>query len=56
MQSNALQLFENIMSPKKEIREQAEKELNNLKNLPTLQSCQVYAEGMSSTNENIFQL
>ena len=56
MQSNALQLFENIMSPKKEIREQAEKDLNNLKNLPVSQSCQVYAEGMSSPTENIFQL
>jgi hypothetical protein len=44
------------MSPKKEIREQAEKDLNNLKNLPVSQSCQVYAEGMSSSNENIFQL
>ena len=56
MQSNSIQLFENIMSPKKEIREQAEKDLNNLKNLPVSQSCQVYAEGMSSSNENIFQL
>ena len=56
MQSNSLQLFENIMSPKKEIREQAEKDLNNLKNLPVSQSSQVYAEGMSSPTENIFQL
>ena len=56
MKSNSIQLFENIMSPKKEVREQAEKDLNNLKNLPVSQSCQVFADGMSSPTENIFQL
>ena len=44
------------MSHQKEIREQAEKDLNQLKTLPVSQSCQVFAEGMSSTTENIFQL
>ena len=56
MQSNSVKLFENLMSPQKEIREQAEKDLNQLKTLPVSQSCQVFAEGMSSTTENIFQL
>ena len=44
------------MSPQKEIREQAEKDLNQLKTLPISQSCQVFAEAMSSPTENIFQL
>ena len=49
-------LFENLMSPQKEIREQAEKDLNQLKTLPISQSYQVFAEAMSSKTENIFQL
>ena len=44
------------MSPQKEIREQGEKDLNPLKTLPISQSCQVFAEAMSSPTENIFQL
>ena len=56
MQSNAIQLFENLMSPQKDIRENAEKTLNELKNLPLNQSLPVFSEGMSSGAENIFQL
>ena len=56
MQSNSVKLFENLMSPQKEIREQAEKDLNQLKTLPVSQSCPVFAEAMSSQTENIFQL
>ena len=56
MQSNSVKLFENLMSPQKEIREQAEKDLNHLKTLPISQSCPVFAEAMSSQTENIFQL
>ena len=56
MQSNSVKLFENLMSPQKEIREQAEKDLNQLKTLPISQSCPVFAEAMSSQTENIFQL
>ena len=50
-----VKFFENLMSPQKEIRESAEKELNQLKNLPISQSCPVFAEAMSSQTENIFQ-
>ena len=56
MQANSVKLFENLMSPQKEIREQAEKDLNQLKTLPVSQSCPVFAEAMSSQIENIFQL
>ena len=48
MQSNAIQLFENLMSPQKDIRENAEKTLNELKNLPLNQSLPVFSEGISS--------
>ena len=56
MQSNSIQLFENLMSPQKEIRENAEKTLNQLKTLPIAKSVPVFEEGMSSSVENIFQL
>ena len=56
MTSNAVKLFENVMSPQKEVREQAEKDLNQLKTLPVSQSLPVFAEGMSSATENVFQL
>ena len=56
MQSNSIQLFENLMSPQKDIRENAEKSLEQLKQLPIAQSLPVFAEGMSSNVENIFQL
>ena len=56
MQANSVKLFENLMSPQKEIREQAEKDVNQLKTLPISQSCPVFAEAMSSQTENIFQL
>ena len=52
----SIQLFENLMSPQKEIREKAEKDFNQLKTLPISQSCPVFAEAMSSPTENIFQL
>ena len=56
MQSQSIQLFENLMSPQKEIREAAESSLNEIKKLPLAQSIPVFAEGMSSGVENIFQL
>ena len=56
MQSNSIQLFENLMSPQKDIRENAEKTFEKLKVLPIAQSLPVFAEGMSSSVENIFQL
>ena len=56
MQSNSIQLFQNLMSPQKEIRESAEQSLNQLKSLPLSQSLPVFAEGMTSDVENIFQL
>ena len=56
MQSDSIKLFENLMSPQKEIREQAEKDLNQLKTLPISKSCPVFAEAMSSSTENISQL
>ena len=56
MQSDSIKLFENLMSPQKEIRESVEKALNQLKTLPLTQSLPVFNEGMSSNVENIFQL
>ena len=56
MQSDSIQLFENLMSPQKEIRENAEKTLNQIKTLPIAKSLPVFEEGMSSSVENIFQL
>jgi len=44
------------MSPQKEIRENAEKTLNQIKTLPIAKSLPVFEEGMSSSVENIFQL
>jgi hypothetical protein len=52
----SVKLFENLMSPQKEVREQAEKDLAQLQSLPVSQSCPVFAEAMSSPTENIFQL
>ena len=52
----SVKLFENLMSPQKEVREQAEKDLAQLQSLPLSQSCPVFAEAMSSPTENIFQL
>ena len=34
MQSSSIQFFENLMSPNKEIREAAEKDLEKIKTLP----------------------
>ena len=56
MQSDSIKLFENLMSPQKEIRENAEKTLEKLKTLEITQSLPVFNEGMSSNVENIFQL
>ena len=44
------------MSPKKELRESAEKELNTLTTLPVTESLKVFSEAMTSPNESIFQL
>ena len=56
MQSNSIQLFENLMSTQKDIRENAEKSFEKLKQLPIAESLPVFSEGMSSNVENIFQL
>ena len=56
MQSNSIQLFENLMSPQEDIRKSAEKSFDQLKELPIAQSVPVFSEGMSSNAENIFQL
>ena len=56
MQTDSIQLFENLMSPQKDVRENAEKTLEKLKTLPIAKSLTVFAEGMSSGVENIFQL
>jgi len=56
MQSNSIQLFESLMSTQEDIRKKAEKSFDQLKNLPVNQSLPVFAEGMSSGVENIFQL
>ena len=44
------------MSPNKEIREAAEKDLEKIKTLSVSESLKIFDEGMSSQNENIFQL
>ena len=56
MQSDSIKLFENLMSPQKDIRENAEQTFNKIKILPISQSLPVFNEGMSSNVENIFQL
>ena len=56
MQSDSIKLFQDIMSPQKEIRESAEKTLQQLKELPLPKSIPVFNEGMSSNEESIFQL
>ena len=56
MQSTSIQFFENLMSPNKETRENAEKDLEKLKTLPALESLKVFEEGMSSSKESTFQL
>ena len=56
MQSSSIQFFENLMSPNKEIREVAEKDLEKIKTLPASESLKIFDEGISSQNENIFQL
>ena len=54
MKSDSIKLFESIMSPQKEIREQAEKDLNQLKTLLISKSCPIFGEAISSQIENIF--
>ena len=56
MQSSSIQFFENLMSPNKEIREAAEKDLEKIKTLPVSESLKIFDEGMSSQNENIFSI
>ena len=51
-----LKFFENLLSPNKEIRDNAEKDLKNLKTQPINNIIEVFSNGMSSPNENIFQL
>ena len=56
MQSTSIQFFENLMSPNKEIRENAEKDLEKLKTLPVLESLKVFEEGMSSSKRKYISI
>ena len=44
------------MSPEKEIRQQAENQMKELQSFSVSKACEVFAEGMSSPTENVFQL
>lgn len=54
--SSPIQFFENLMSPKKEVREQAEKDLEQMKTMSVSQTINIFKEGIQSANENIAQL
>lgn len=54
--SKYITFFENLMSSNKEIRETAEKDLEQIKQLPIDQSLPIFKEGMSSQNKNVSQL
>lgn len=56
MSNASIAFFENLMSPKKEVRENAEKELEKLKSAPIKESIEIFSTAMSSSNESIFQL
>ena len=54
--SKYINFFENLKSPNKEIRQQAEKDLEKIKQLPIEQSFPIFQTGISSNDENISQL
>ena len=54
--SKYINFFENLKSPNKEIRQQAEKDLEKMKQLPIEQSFPIFQTGISSNDENISQL
>ena len=57
METNkSIQFFNNLMSPTKEIRNQAEQDLEILKSKPFEESFKIFQEGISSENQRISQL
>ena len=54
--NNSIQFFNNLMSPTKEIRTQAEQDLEILKQKPFEESFIVFKEGITSENQRIAQL
>ena len=54
--SKYIQFFENLKSPNKEIRQQAEKDLEQIKKLKIEQSFPIFQAGISSEEQNISQL
>ncbi|MCQ2815925.1 MAG: hypothetical protein MJ252_01545 [archaeon] len=54
--STAIQFFENLMSPNKDIRVKAEQDLEKMKTMPVPETINIFKEGMQSPNENIAQL
>ena len=55
MQSSSIKFFENLCLQINK-REAAEKDLEKIKTLPASESLKIFVEGISSQNENIFQL
>ena len=57
MEANkSIQFFNNLMSPTKEIRNQAEQDLEILKFKPFEESFPIFQEGITSQNQRISQL
>ena len=54
--SKYIQFFENLMNPSKEIRTQAEKDLEIIKQKPIEETFPIFQEGISSTNQTLSQL
>ena len=54
--SASIQFFENCMSPNKEVRTNAEKDLEKMKSMPVSNTINIFKEGMQSANESIAQL
>ena len=54
--SKYIQFFENLTSPNKEIRQQAEKDLEQIKQLKIEQSFPIFQAGISSEDQSISQL
>ena len=57
METNkSIQFFNNLMSPTKEIRNQAEQDLEILKSKPFEETFPIFQEGITSQNQKISQL
>ena len=54
--SKSIQFFDNLMNPTKEIRTQAEKDLEILKTKTFEESFPIFQEGIKSENQRISQL